>query len=399
MKRNLVIIVVTAVLFGLAFGIYELILPLWLKRNGISYKQMGWIYAVSNVMMMLVPIVAGWLADHFGRKRFFSASVAACAAACLATPMTASVVAQTGLRLLQRAATGVYQALQEVLIFETNAIQFIVSIRLARGFEYTCHAVAALLVFFLVIGKTSTESLALPMYLAVTMLVIAFVLVVRWLREPREQQTRRLDVKRINPFGLPKVLILLAGFNFLFNAGLSISHSQLQLLFFEDKFDLANSQVAIVAIVHRISLGLPMMLAAFWMTRPRKWLFALTVALEGVFVSATVLPTTVVGAVAVWFLHDPIGAAIWVPMNAWYMQQFARPDHRAADVATVLAMGTLGMAIGPILGGYLAEWPGHVPAPLSGAIDLPFFVSGVIVFFSAALVCFLPRARHVSEAA
>ena len=39
----------------------------------------------------------------------------------------------------------------------------------------------------------------------------------------------------------------------------------------------------------------------------------------------------VVGAVAVWFLHDPIGAAIWVPMNSWYMQHYARPDRRAAD--------------------------------------------------------------------
>jgi hypothetical protein len=197
---------------------------------------------------------------------------------------------------------------------------------------------------------------------------------------------------KINPFGLPRSLILLAVFNFVFMAGLSISHSQMMVLFFFDKFQLAEHQVAWVSIAHRISLGLPMIIAAIWVTRPSKWLFAATVLLEGVFVSLTVFPTTVVGAVAVWFLHDPFGAAIWAPMNAWYMQQYARPERRAADVATVLAMGTLGSGLGPILAGKLADYGGYVPSALSGAIDLPFFLSGAIVAASAILVCFLPKA-------
>ncbi len=398
MNRNLVVIITTAVLFGLSFGVYDLVLPLWLKENGISYSLMGWIYAVSNLMMMLIPIVVGSAADFFGRKRFFSLSLAACAGACLATPMTANVIAQMFFRLLQRAANGVYQALSDVLLFETSAKKFLLSVRLARGFEFTCHALAALLVFFLVYGKSGGQSLALPMFVAFGMLTLAFVLVLGWLREPRGEELRKLDRKPINPLGLPKVLILLAGFNFVFQLGLSISHSQMQLLFFEDKFDLPNHQVAIVSVVHRISLGVPMVLASFWVTKPSKWLFATTVAVEGVFVSATVLPATVYGAVAVWFVHDPIGAAIWAPINSWYMQEYARPDHRAADVATVLAMSTLGMVIGPVLAGWLAEYPGSVPAPLSGAIDLPFFFSGIIVVVSAAFVCFLPKSRSKAPA-
>ena len=399
MRRNFVVITITAVVFGLSFGVYDLVLPLWLKANGVDYVQMGWIFAVSNGMMILVPIVTGWLADRFGRKRFFATALACCAAACAATPMTASVALQTVLRILQRAATGVYEALQGVLVFETDRAKFIVSIRMARGFEFTCNALGALLVWVLIRGQTSGDKLALPMLVTAGLLVGAFFMVLIGLREPAPDEAGPLKKGSLNPFGLPPVLVLLAAFNFLFTLGLSISHSQMMLLFFYDKFQLAEHQVAWVSIAHRVSLGLPMILAAIWVSRPNKWLFAATVALEGLFVSAAVLPTNVVGAVAVWFLHDPIGAAIWMPMNAWYMQQYARPDRRAADVATVLAMATLGSVFGPVIAGRLAEYPGSVPAPLSGAIDLPFLFSGAIVVLSAALVCFLPSAKRNAASA
>lgn len=394
MHRNLIIITVTSVVFGLSFGVYDLVLPLWLDANGISYMQMGWIFAVSNGMMILVPIVTGWLADRFGRKRFFATALACCGAACALTPMTAGVGLQTGLRVLQRAATGVYQSLQGVLVFETNRAKFMLAIRMARGFEFTCNALGALLVWVLVRGTTDPGKLAMPMYVTFALMMAAFVLVTAWLAEPKPEESESIKKGGFNPFGLPRVLVLLAVFNFIFMLGLSISHSQMMILFFYDKFDLAQDQVAWVSIAHRVSLGLPMMLAAFWVTKPKRWLFALTVALEGIFVSATVFPTGVVSAVAVWFLHDPIGAAIWAPMNSWYIQQYARPDRRAGDVATVLGMGTLGTVIGPVLAGWLAKEGRAYPSFLSGEIDLPFFVSGLIVVASAALVCFLPKPRQ-----
>lgn len=397
MQRNLPIIVITAVVFGLSFGVYDLVLPLWLDANGISYMQMGWIFAVSNGVMILVPIVTGWLSDHFGRKRFFATALAACGTACALTPMTASIGIQTLLRVLQRAATGVYEALQGVLVFETSRLKFILSIRLARGFEFTCNALGALLVWVLIRGTASADQLAMPMTVAFGLLMAAFLLVVVGLREPALDQAEALKKGRFNPFGLPRVLVLLAAFNFLFTFGLSISHSQMMILFFYEKFELARHQVAWVSIAHRVSLGLPMIMAAFWTTRPSRWLFAITIALEGVFVSATVFPRTVVGAVAVWFVHDPIGAAIWMPINAWYVQRYARPERRAGDVATVLGMGTLGSVFGPIIAGWLAaKGRGH-PSFLSGEIDLPFFVSGLIVSLSAALICFLPRARQDAD--
>ena len=391
MRSNLVVIIITAVLFGLSFGIYDLVLPLWLKTNGINYVQMGWIFAISNGVMMVIPIVSGWLADHFGRKRFFAAGLGFCAAACAATPLTVHVGMQTMLRTVQRAASGVYESLQGVLLFESNRVKFVSSIRFARGFEFTCRAFGAFLVWILITGGTASDKLALPLYTACGLLVVAFVLVGARLREPDAEIADPLEEGLLRSFGLPRVLILLAAFNFIFMLGLLISHSQMMLLFFYDKFQLAEHEVAWVSMAHRLSLGLPMMLAGFWIVRPHRLLFATTVVLEGMFISATVLPSGIVGAVTLWLLHDPIGAAIWVPMNAWYIQHYSRPQRRAADVATVMAMSTLGMTIGPIIAGALAEYEGPLPPFLSGAIDLPFLASGLMVAISAVLVCFFPN--------
>ena len=391
MHRNLLVITITAVLFGLAFGVYDLVLPLWLAAQEINYVQMGWIFAVSNGVMIFVPIVTGWLADRFGRKNFFATSIGVCSLACLLTPMSAHMIAQTLMRLLHRTAAGVYEALQGVLVFESNRGRFMAFIRLARGGELTCHAMGAFLVWVLLSRHGLGTDLSIPLYAAFGLLVIAAVLVVVALREPKVDAADPLSQRRFNPIGLPRVLILLAAFNFVFMLGLSISHCHMMILFFKDKFDLADGQVAIVSMVHRVSLGLPMLLAGFWATRPSRPVFIITLVLEGAFISLTILPPGAVGAVAVWFIHDPIGAAIWAPMNAWYMQHYARPRQRAADVATVMAMSTLGMAIGPVIAGYLAVYEG----PLVGsvrAIDLPFFASGLVVAASAVFVFFLPKA-------
>lgn len=384
-------IIITAGLIGLALGVYNLVLPLWLKAHAISYVQIGWIFAVSNGIIIVVPIAAGQLADRFGWKRFFAAGIGCCAVVCLATPTTVNIGAQVTFRVLQRAGASVYQSLQDVLVFQTSRRNFTPSIRLSRGVEGTCHAIGAILVWVLIRRQTGSADLAFPLLVAGGLAGLAFILVMTRLRasDARRDSMRTKFSFRIT--GLPRELMLLGIFNFVFMLGLSISHSHMMILFFYDKFSLAEHQVAWVSMAHRLSLGLPMVLAAFWRIRPNKWWFAIAVVTEGSLISLTVLPSGVVGAVSVWLLHDPFGATIWIPMNSWYMQRYARPNRRAMDVTTVMAMSTLGTAVGPIIAGHLVDH--GIPGPLSGSIDLPFFVSGLVVVLSAGLVCLLPTAR------
>ncbi len=398
MRSNFITIAIVAVLFGLAFGIYDLVLPLWLKINDISYKQMGWIYALSNGVMVIVPLITGRLSDRSGRRFFYGASLVSCGVACAVTPLTVSVFGQTILRVLQRSASGVYESLQSVLLFETDRRQFFSSIRSARGFELTCHALGAVIVMAIVHGPSGQDRLAQPLYVAAGLLAVAFVLVMLRLREPKSDESEPATGPQMSLLGLSPALLLLAAFNMMFMFGLSISHSQMMVLFFYDKFNLTEHQAAWVSIVHRLSLGVPLLLAGIWVVRPVKWLFVVSLVLEGVFIAVTVLPTSAVAAVAIWFIHDPIGAALWMPINSWYIQRYARPHRRAADAAFVLGAATLGSVFGPLVAGRLAAYSGNITFPgISGAIDLPFVASGLVVAGSAILVLLLPKVDAESQ--
>jgi MFS family permease len=394
MRGNVVVIVGVAILFGLSLGIYDVVWPHWLHANGINYSQMGWIFALSNLAIIPIPILSGRVADLLGRKRVFAAGLGCCSAAYALSPVTSRLSGQMVIRLIQQASAAVYASLQGVLVFESSRSKFLWLIARAQGGEAIFTALGSATVLVLVSRQGTLGELSPPFYIAGGLLALAVLSVTVWLREPQRAQIPELNQRKFNPFDLPPTLLLLTAYNFVFLVGLSMSHSQMSLLFFYEKFELARRDTAWISIVHRLSLGVPMVLSTLWISRPSKWLFVGTVFLEGVFISATALPNNVRVAVALWFFHDALGASLWSPVNQWYMQHYARPEHRASNVATVLALSSLGSTVGPILAGRLARYGGPIPFPLSQAIELPFFASGVLVSLSAILVCLLPRIRQ-----
>ena len=53
------------------------------------------------------------------------------------------------------------------------------------------------------------------------------------------------------------------------------------------------------------------------------------------------------------------------------------------------ALGAMGGISGPLIAGLLLNYTGALPAIFSGAHDLPYFVSGVLVALSAVPLVFL----------
>ena len=63
MNSNLWLVLGTAVLFGLATGIYEYVLPHYLASQGISFLKMGAIFAIAGAGMVLVREAGGFVTD------------------------------------------------------------------------------------------------------------------------------------------------------------------------------------------------------------------------------------------------------------------------------------------------------------------------------------------------
>jgi MFS family permease len=75
MNRATIAIVAEGFLSRLSFGIISLALPLYAKRLGLSLFEISVLMTLNQVVAMGFKPVMGWLADRFGLKRSFTASI------------------------------------------------------------------------------------------------------------------------------------------------------------------------------------------------------------------------------------------------------------------------------------------------------------------------------------
>jgi len=367
--RNVQVVLFASILFGVAVGIYDFALPYYLQAQRISFAQMGYIFAISSAAMFLVRIYLGNLSDRLGRKLFYSLALAISAVSNALTACAIRIAPLIGLKSLREAALFTREIMHPVLLYEQAPGKFLTFIGATRGMEYLCQGVgtmaAGLLmaVGFRFIFGISGGLLALAF--------IAFTLIFHEdTRPPASSET--IGLRGLFSFDLSPNLKLIAVSSFIFSLGLSISHCFIMPLFFSQKFGASKPTVAVILMVHRFSLAVPMVFAGLIPRRHFRAAYIWPLLAEGAAISLSALIPGLLPAALVWLLHDFIGASLWVPVQNVIIQEFARPNARGSDVSKTLALGALGGIAGPFVAGYLA--------PLS--ISAPFFVSGIITILA-----------------
>src|SRR5829696_10130038 len=81
-----------------------------------------------------------------------------------------------------------------------------------------------------------------------------------------------------------------------------------------------------------------------------------------------------IGVFLFWRVVTGVGSAMYMTGAQIYLADISTPDNRAKNIATNQGALFLGVSMGPVLGGFLAEWFG---------LKAPFIVVGVIVLFAA----------------
>jgi hypothetical protein len=193
----------------------------------------------------------------------------------------------------------------------------------------------------------------------------------------------RLRVRDILRPQLNRELWILAGAEFIFNIGLSCSHSFVMPLFFRDKFGASESSVLVIMALHRLSIALPMLFIGWFVKERLKRVYVVFVFLEGVLIAVPGFIGALIPAAAIWLLHDFFGAGLWLPAQHALLQQYSHPHMRGKQVSIVLALGSLGTVVGFLLAGFLAGMKSVAP---STAISLPFIVGGALVAVTSFVV-------------
>ena len=381
MNRNVWILLIVSAIFGLAFGVYEFALPLYLKSQGISMAHMGWIFAIPALCTFLIRIGLGSLSDFISkRKPFYTGALGLCTVACAMTPLNAMVLMQVITKCLHQASVEVRKTMHSVLLYEAAEGDFLDNIGKTNGSEFLLMGVGAIVGGYWMrsemrSGVASEESvfwLCIGM-VALCTLVFAVLFNEGSILRPPPQRSAMREVLAVD---LNRQLVIMMASMFVFNVGLSCSHCQVMPLFFKDKFGFANDTVGWIMAGHRFTIAIPMIMVGKFVKRPHKWLLIGFIFVEGVILSASGLIAHAWIATSVWLFHDLIGAGIWQPTQMALMQRFAKPESRGAEVSKVMALSYLGWVVGPPLAGYL--YP--------RAHGLPFVAGGLFMALSAVML-------------
>jgi MFS transporter, DHA1 family, tetracycline resistance protein len=384
MNKNLRILLLVSVLFGLATGIYDLALPYYLHEKQVSFQNMGIIFAVAALVIFIVRIYVSHLSDISGRKLFFSLALLGSAIANLLTPVTASVVIQSLLKTLRETSFMVKETIQSVLIYEHDKKRYTDWIGKIRGLEYCTEGAGTLIVGLFLFFSSYQGSLLF----AGGLLVVGYIIFIWKFAEPKDTEPEeeqipnqaaltvspfdwiglKLPHPRMYSYNLPRELKIIAIAGLITGIGTSTSHCFVMPLFFAQKFHAVPFIVAVIMALHRVVLALPMIFVSKFINRNLKWIYIWFLALQSVAISATALMPNLWLAAIVWFIHDLVGGGIWAPAYYALIQQHSRSETRALDTSKVMALNQLGWVVGPLLAGWLF--------PISSSY--PFFFGGLI---------------------
>lgn len=386
MGRNVQVLLLVSILFGVAGGIYEFVLPYYLEGRGLSFMNMGYVFAASTLAMFVVRLGLGNLADQWGSKRLYVAAVASVGLACFATPFTAGLAALIALKTMREVGVLARDTAHPILLYAEGRTRFADFIGKTRGVEFFFQALGTLFAGLgLALVGEGGMLWAGAGALGVALLLLGFG--VRGSARPTERATG--GIRRLLSFDLPRNLQVIMVANFIFSIGLSTSHSFIMPLFFSQKFGVSASEVSTVMVIHRLTSVLPLLLIGRLHVRHYKAVYIGAFAVEGLTIGAGGLIPDFFWAAAVWLLHDLLGAGIWIPIQSTIIQDECREASRGLDLSKTLAFSALGGAIGPILAGYL----GGI------SISAPYVVSGVLVTLSAGVLFALRLAPRPEPAA
>jgi len=372
--RNVKTVLFVSVLFGASTGIYEFVLPYYLKERGLSYEQMGAVFAVAAAGMLGLRIIMGRLADLWGRKLFYSLALGGSSVAIWLTSLVGSVAGQAALKTLREAMVLTRETVHPIVLYEESRGHFMRWLGKTRGFEFLLQAGGTVIAGVTIAGVLGTAG---NLRLAALLTGVGFVLfwlVFRERWERGEQTAPKGGVWQLVNLDLHPNLKVLAVSILIFNIGLTVSHSFVMMLYFPDKFGVSKEVVGWVMVGHRLTIALPLLFIAGTLVRRHlRAVYIWTLAAEGAAIAGSALIPHFYGAAGLWLVHDLIGAGVWTPIQSLIIQEYTRPETRALEMGKVLAFGGLGTILGPLLSGFLYR----------AGLNAPFIASGLLMIVAA----------------
>jgi DHA1 family quinolone resistance protein-like MFS transporter len=349
-------------------GIYDFVMPIYLKEINVSFANMGIIFGISSILIYFLRLYVGVHSDRIGRKPFYTVGLLFSALGNFFAPVFTAIIPLTAIKTVREASLIVRDTMRSLLVFENGRKNFLSLISKTIGMEFFLQGVGTMIG-----GLIATRSAFFACGAALLTSCLFFTIFFKEDFKPAKSKKPELKFKNLLKINLPPKLRNLTLAMFIMTFGMNISHCFIMPLFFMQKFHIPAAEAAIILMLHRFILGAPMFIYGNFMKgRNLKLIYIVTMAYEALAIGATALIPNYWLAVAVWLTHDLFGASLWSPIQSHYIQEFAREESRGRDVSESIALASLGAVFAPFIAGALA--------PID--ISLPFLVSGIVTMLA-----------------
>lgn len=251
------------------------------------------------------------------------------------------------------------------MVYEQDRRGFIASYSRVSGLEFVSQALglASAGLFISVYGYW------LPFVFS-GILQLAGLLIILFLFSEQDVSVGGITVEPLDGTGgnrfLNRGLMIMAVSGLAVSIGGSATHCFITPMFFSKKFSLSPETLSILMTVHRLSLGIPMLFSNRIIGSLKRFShkssLILFTCIQGVFTALATTPDGFKASAALWLLHDPLGASVWLPLRSYFIQKYCNDKTRGEDYNTVVFISSLGNIIGPFLAGYLGSTDINLPA-------------------------------------
>jgi DHA1 family multidrug resistance protein-like MFS transporter len=378
LNRDVKTTATVSAVFGLCSGAFGMLFTLYLDSQHVSLYAMGAMFSISAFFAFLIAVLLGAQSDLWGRRIVYSASLLLASLSSFCAPMLRSFLELTMSRISQDIAIRSREAVHHTFIYEHVKQGYAKVISRIQGLELTLNAVGYMIAGSMLLYLGFHNS-----FIALGLMLIIALVIFQTTREPSRPKSDKTRLRDRYRFDISKQLKILCLFNLIQNIGFAICHSVfIFTLFFLKKFSIDALTLSAILGIHHFTYGVPLIIVSRFFSKPNlnyKKVFMFGNLMMGIPHIVAAFVPSLLPAAAVWFIHDVFGAAFYGPAQQTLTQIHSRDCSRGKDVNMTSAFTSIGLVIGPVIGGYLAGID----------INFPFLVGGAIITSATLVIAFL----------